>query len=47
MTFSMALMLKNTCRFWKVRLSPQAANRLGATPPMGRPSKRTCPADGV
>ena len=36
-TFSSALMLKNTCRFWNVRPMPAAAQRCGGWPVRSRP----------
>ena len=40
-------MLKNTCRFWKVRAMPRAASRCGARPVTSAPSNATVPAEGA
>jgi len=47
MTFSMALMFMQICRFWKVRAMPRRASSSGDLPPMDSPSRRISPLVGL
>ena len=46
-TFSSAVISPNSCTFWKVRATPEAAMSAGARPTSDLPEKSTEPAVGT